>query len=372
MPEKRLAAYLAAYKLGLLLFIAVLPWLPFGPFNAGSFAANFHWPPGAAPSWSALFKTWDAQHFLYLSRYGYQPRGLSNNFYPLWPWLIRAGTFLCAGRALAAGLVLSNLFSLAAIVLFYGYIREARDEKTAAYAVLCLLAYPGAFFLSLPYSESVFFLLVMTFFWGLRRERPGLAGLCAFLLPLSRPQGILVAVPFWYWLCSRKRTKLPDLGFWLCPLAGAAVYLLFMQYAAGDAFEGFKAYNDLFPGARSVARLWDLPGFIAAFFNVTAWHGTSGSLMERLWFVLFAGCLPALWKRDRLLFLYALPMGLVPAVTLSFISYTRHLLLVFPVFIVLAEHLNRRGNALRWTLLSAAWILQIILLTMHANNYWVA
>lgn len=363
---------MAAYKVALLLFIAALPWLPFGAFNTGSYAANFHWPPDAAPSWASRFQTWDAQHFLYLSRYGYEPRALSNNFYPLWPWLIRAGGFIFGGHVLTAALLLSNLFSLAAVVLLYSFLKEARDKKIALAAVLFLLAYPGAFFYSLPYSESIFFLLAMILFWGLSRDRPWLAGLCAFLLPLARPQGILIAVPYWYWLRRKKRLGFPDLAYWLCPLLGGAAYLLFMYHATGDALEGFKAYSDIFPGSRSVARLWDLPGFVEAFVHVTAWHDVSGSLMERLWFALYAACLPALWKRDRLLFWYALPMGLIPAMTLTFVSYTRHLLLVFPVFVVLAEFFNKRSAPLRWSVLSAAWVLQLILLALHANNYWVA
>ncbi|MBI3553625.1 MAG: hypothetical protein HY077_14100 [Elusimicrobia bacterium] len=368
---KRLVSGLAACKLGALAFVAALPWLWPGSFNFGNFQANFHWPLDAAPSFASLFRTWDAQHFLYLSQNGYQPGALSNNFYPLWPLLILAGA-LPFGSHLISGLVLSNVLSLAALILFFIFVKEARDEKTAVWSLFLLLAYPGAFFLCLPFSESLFFLLVMLVFFGFLRGQFGLSAVAAFFLPLARPQGILVAPAYWFCLWKRDKVKLADLSLWLSPLAGVAAYLLFMLHATGDAFEGFKAYRDIFPDSPSALRLLDPVGFAATFFHVTAWHGTSGSLMERLLFVMFLCCLPALWKRDRLLFLYALPMGLVPAISLSLVSYTRHLLLVFPAFIAVAGFLERFPPSLRWAVLSGSAVFQLYLLARHANNFWVA
>ncbi len=363
---RRAALGIAAWKIVCLAFVASLSRL-WPSFNLGNYAANFHWPPDAAPSFKSLFATWDAQHFLYLSREGYQPGALSNNFFPLWPWLIQA-----AGGGLAASLLLSNFLSLIALLLFYAHTRETKNELLARHSLLLLLAYPGAFFLCLPFSESLFLLLVMLLFVGLAKNKISLYAPAAFLLPLCRPQGILVAVPYWYGLWRQDKKRFEHIPLWLLPLAGGAAYLFFMLHATGDAFDGLKTYRDIFPQNPSLMKMLDPVGFAKTLFEVTAWHDVRGSLLDRLWFVLFACCLPPLWKRDRLLFFYALPMGLVPAASLGFVSYTRHLLLVFPVFIVLAEFFEQKPPALRWAVLSALAAFQLYLLARHANNFWVA
>jgi hypothetical protein len=285
---------------------------------------------------------------------------------------MRAGAILCGGRHLVSGLLLSNLFSLAALVLLHAYIKEARGARTADSFLLFLLAYPGAFFLGLPFSESLFLLLVAVLFVCLAREHTAGAAAAAFLLPLCRPQGIFAAIPLWIYLWNRRHRRAEDWAAAIAPLAGVAAYFAVMLGGAGDALEGFKTYRDLFPEAPGPLQLLDLGRFARAFAGVTAWHDIFGSAMDRAWFLLFLACLPALWKRDRLLFAYALPMGLVPAMTLSFVSYTRHLLLVFPVFLVLAEFFQNRPPVLRRAVLAAAWAFQLFLLARHANNYWVA
>jgi hypothetical protein len=368
--HRRLLAALAAYKALLLAFVGALPWLWPGAFNLATYQANVHWPADAPPSWSTLYATWDSLHFLHLSREGYQPGAPWNNFYPLWPALIRLGAAAVASPLISA-LILSNLFSLAAAALLFLYIKDMRNETLARHSVLLLLAYPGAFFLCLPFSESLFMLLAAALFLSLSRRRWGWAAACAFLLPLARPQGVLVAGAYWYALGKSRKTSIPDLSLWLAPVAGELAYFAFMLYAVGDAFAGVKLYHQIFPGSPALSELWNLKHFFAAFFQVTCWHGIRGSLMDRLWFALYLSCLPALWRHHRGLFWYALPMGLVPAMTLSFVSYTRHLLLVFPVFIVAADWLEKRP-LLRWSVLAASFALQLILLARHANNYWVA
>jgi hypothetical protein len=372
----RLAAALLAYKLCVLLLADASVHMLKGMFSATNYSQNFHWPDNEGFSVANIYKTWDAQHYLQIAAEGYRPGSLSNNFYPLWPMLIRAASPLFGGDGLAAALVLSNLFSLGGVLLFYALVVERRGEATADAAVLLLLAFPGAIFFSLPYSESLFFLLAAALFFFLQRGKHGAAALEAFLLPLARPQGALVALAFWYGLVDARRrggTWRPwDRAYALAPAAGVAAYLLFMRAATGDAFAGFSAYREHYAGAPSLAKLLDVAGFARSFMNAASVHGYADSLIDRSWFVLWAASLIPLWRKDRLLFAYALPMGLVPAMTLSFVGYTRQFLLVFPMFALWGELLS--GSERKWFLyacLGALTSLQAVFLFMHINNYWV-
>ena len=373
---RRLAAALLIYKLCVLLLAVASVHMLKGFFSATNYEENFHWPTNAAFSTANIFKTWDAQHYLQLAAEGYAPGSLSNNFYPLWPMLIRAGTLICAGNGLISGLLLSNLFSLLAVLLFYAYVGERHGERSADAAVLLLLAYPGALFFSFPFSESLFFLLAAALFLLLLRKKRGAATLAAFLLPLARPQGVLVGFAFWYALYDARRRgeawRPRDWTYALAPAAGAAAYLLFMHVAAGDAFAGFRTYSEHYVGAPSLAKLLDVPGFLRSFANATSVHGYADSFIDRTWFVLWAASLAPLWRMDRLSFVYALPMGLVPAMTLDFVGYTRQFLLVFPMFILWGRLLSAEER--KWSLaacLGALLPLQTVFLFMHVNNYWV-
>jgi hypothetical protein len=52
-------------------------------FATEIYATNFHWPPDDPPSLISAYKTWDANHYLFLSERGYQPDTMSSAFYPL-------------------------------------------------------------------------------------------------------------------------------------------------------------------------------------------------------------------------------------------------------------------------------------------------
>lgn len=338
-------------------------------FHRANFDANFHWPPEAAPQGiAAAFSAWDAQHYLYLSRFGYAPGGVSNNFFPLWPALID----LTGGTWLSAAL-LSNAFSFFALLLFYRYAALRRGESAGQTALLLLLACPGALFFQFGYSESLFLLLCLLAFLFIERGRHEMAAGAVFLLTLCRPQGIMAAPAFWYVLTQTpvRRWKPAAWALAAAPLAGGAAYLLWMKASTGDAFDGFGVYRDYYPLAPSVRKLFDVPELLAALVDVRGAHAYLGSLLDRLWFV---ALLPALWlmaRRDRSHFIYSACVGLIPAITLSFISYTRHFILAFPVFILAGELLSRENR--RWPrrlILGAMAGIQAVLLIRHANNYW--
>ena len=54
-------------------------------------------------AWDNPLMGWDAFHYLHLAREGYTPNHRSNAFYPLWPLLIRLGSFFTFGDLAASG-----------------------------------------------------------------------------------------------------------------------------------------------------------------------------------------------------------------------------------------------------------------------------
>lgn len=359
------------------LFLLVFLFQLFFPviFNMDYYTNHFHWPPDQSPGLSAPYMTWDGQHYLFLSRYGYQQGMISSAFYPLWPWMIRMGSLLTGGNHLAAGLIFSNLLSLAGLVLFYRFVMRESGDKAASHSLWLLLCYPGSIFFLFCYSESLFFFLVLLFFTFLfQRKYPG-ASLAAFLLPLTKAIGVFTVLPYVYFMARLIRSgeeKRPlRLAWALSPLAGYALYFLIMSFATGDPMEGFRAQG-LFIADSTIGKILDLPGFLSAFFSIDLMHTFLESPLDRIWFLLFVLSLVSLFKRNRTLFWFALPMGIIPAMTVQLMAFTRYLLIIFPVFMVYGTFLSEKTSPLiKKVLILVLVLLQHLFLILHTNNYWV-
>jgi hypothetical protein len=372
---KRLALPLLAFKASLFLSIFLSLYLLPPMFFVEAFKHNFHWPPDRAPVFADTFRTCDAQQYLYLSEHGYKAGMMPSAFYPLWPFLIRAGSFLCGGSHLIAGLILANVFSWLGLLAFHYLVHSLEGEETANASLLLLLAYPGAIFFLFIYTESLFLMLSVFFFIFLSRDRYGLASIFALLLPLTRSVGILILLPFAFHMLNewRRNHEFPkrNLLFLSAPLAGFCLYLLVLYLATGNPFEGFAAQR-LFIADSSVGKVADIAGFLRELANVTVFHGLLGSLVDRVWFALFLIGLPLVWRKNKDLFFYALPVGLVPAMTVSLMAFTRYALVVFPVFMAFGAALSgERRRAWLLQICALLFIVQIFFLVMHINNMWV-
>jgi hypothetical protein len=348
----------------------------FFSFDLDPFVSTFaRWPRTGSPTLWSRFATWDGAHYLLLSTEGYERGSPSCAFYPLWPALIRLASPLAFGNPLAAGLVLANGLSLVSIVLLYRLF-EPYGARTARQAVILFLAFPGALFLSFPYTESLFLVLVLALFWGLETQRwlwPAIAG---FLLPVARPVGVFVALPVaWrlYELGKSARAapataRVARRRNWrwllaLCPLLGYAAYFGLMEAWTGNAFEGFEAQKR-YPNSPSIMNMFDCAGFLGALANVHTLCGMRDSAMDRAFFLLALALLPLIYRLNKTWFFYTLSTGLVPALTSWFMSYRRYTVVLFPVFVVLAQLLAKGGR--RWLF----WYYVILLAALQAWAVW--
>jgi hypothetical protein len=78
-----------------------------------------------------------------------------------------------------------------------------------------------------------------------------------------------------------------------------------------------------------------------------------------------------IYKRDKTLFAYTIATGVLPAFATLFISYSRYVMLAFPMLVVTADYFTapRRGPAFV-VLLAFLFMLQMLFLILHVNNNW--
>lgn len=381
LPWHGVATRLLVFKLiyGALLLLALRVHPNFEDSTAGYIRE--YWFPKEGASWlegqqsgfRRQFTTWDATHFLYLSQFGYTPELKSAAMYPLWPTAMSIASRISGIDAVWIGLLLSNGFSLAAWTLFHRTTRERWGAEVANLALILLVLFPGTLFHQFNYSESVFLLLLMVVWRGIRQGRIGIACLAGFLLPMTRAVGLLVLLPtLWElrqrWNCtvpgSRFRNAWGPMALAGAILTGWGVYLLLMLNWTGDAFSGFAAQAHW--KAHSIENLLHPERAVMAFFSPTSWHSFRGSLMDRAGFALLALLLPAVWKRGVDLFCWVLILGVVPALSGLFVSFVRFEGIVFPLFIAAACELLRPGRGGRRVIVP----ILVLLGTLHAILVW--
>lgn len=319
----------------------------------------------ASRSGPRAFQTWDTGAYLEIARGGYSSRELCA-FYPLWPACIKVGSWLLGGRALVASYVLANLFSLGGLLLFHRLVWEKEGLSTAYRSTLLLLLFPGAMFFFVPYSESLFFFLLMACLVCMHRRAYAAAAVAAALLPLTRATGIFV-LPLVAWGVFQNRASLRTYAICLAPVAGYAAYFGIMWRCTGSATAGFQA-QQLYPAQPSIANIADLPGFVHCFLGFGWRHDFLHSFIDRFVFVVFLLTLFWVARLDLGYYVYALLVGLVPALSNSLMSFTRFSTLVFPLFIVWGLAMKRGWWILFVLLLFFG--LQVMFLLLHVSGGW--
>ncbi len=349
-----------------------------------------------------MFSTRDVAQYLHLSRTGYRLGSKNCAFYPLWPGAIHLATLMRGRRPVLAAMLLTNALSLLGFWLLYRLVERHCGPETARDSLIVTLAFPGALFFSFPYSESIFLVLVLLFFWGLELQRWSWAAAAGFLLPMTRATGVFVLAPLAWWLweeqkVGRGKQKLDDnnsefanagaeerhgpwragqlalrtlwraagrrrLAPWLlllCPLLGYAAYFGLMHLWTGNALEGFAAQK-FYPNSPSIANMFDISGFGNALLNVRTLDGMTDSALDRIFFLLFLALLWPIYRLNKVWFWYVLPAGLVPALSSWFMSYRRYIMVLFPMFVVLAVALRRTKS--RWLF----WYYVVLLAAIQA------
>ena len=253
-------------------------------------------------------------------------------FFPLWPLTIRAGQWLISDVN-AAGFVMANLVSMIAMAVLYGFLARRRDPHAAFWTVVLLSASPFAIFLHVPFTESLFLLLVVLTFVTCERRWWLAAGAVIGLSMVTRPNGIaLLTVPLVYGVVETlrqpRRLRVESarlLGLFVVALVPVVLFLWHNVVKTGDPFHfaratGWWGYDQ----GTLWANLWHNTYETAAEFTRLPWHGFHHSKLDFIvltisGILVLAGlrCVPPHYTA------YAAAVLLIPLLTKDLMSFSR-------------------------------------------------
>jgi mannosyltransferase PIG-V len=195
---------------------------------------------------------WDATWYLEIARHGYTS-DLHAVFFPLYPLVVRAVSFV-VGSLVVAGLVVSFAAFMAALVVLWRLTAHELGHQAAGRTVWLLALCPASLFFSAAYAESLFLLLSVSSFLSARTGRWRRAALLGAAASATRNTGWLLMFPLalMYWESSRGREpaeptatgarRLDPSGLWLLvvPL-GALAFGIYQWAHFGDPLTGAHA-----------------------------------------------------------------------------------------------------------------------------------
>lgn len=386
-----------------------------------------HLPFAAVPGhpfpdhrWFEGWTKWDTGWYYSIANDGYTYSGPGAQspvaFFPAYPFLTRLIDRLLPGDALHAGVLLSYLAGLTAVVLFNRWATGALGKRVGRWATALLLVYPFSFYLfGAVYSDALFLCAVLSAFVLLEKDHPVLAGIVGAVATAARPVGLALTfalvlrsleirgllgsygVPRRLLAATARRsstasadapapTRAPastrrglrskDLGV-LLSVGGIAAYCALLAYRFGEPFAFAKV-----AGAPGWNRTVDLPTILKndffTYFENPDLNAIQGGLALQAFATLASiALLPAIVR--RLGWGYAAYVAVVvgvPAASSShFIGMGRYVLVAFPCFAVAADLVagrKRRGIVLAGAVTAASAIGLVFMTSFFARWYFLS
>lgn len=195
-----------------------------------------------------LLGAWDGHWYRLVASSGYllvPGRQSDPAFFPLYPLLLR-GVHATGVGYLAAGVLVSNLAFLGALVALHALTRELLGPDLARRTTRYAAIFPLGYSFSMVYPESLVLCAIAVAALAALSGRWGVATVAGAAAALARPEGLFVALPLLGIAWSRRRRLAPSerglaLGAILAPSAALASFPLYLARVIHDPFAWSRA-----------------------------------------------------------------------------------------------------------------------------------
>ncbi len=367
----RMGLFLLAYLSLVIMPIDCQPWIDQSNMPWRGFPNNL-----LLDGWAR----WDSSWYADIADHGYSltPVGSEGQrnvaFFPFYP-LVIGGARTVLGNSFLAGIVVSNLALVLAVILLYQLVKARFGAEGAAAAVLLLCVYPFSFYLSTVYSEGLFFLMVIAAFYFADRGWWWAASLCAMLAGATRLPGLALAPALGLLYLEKIRFNLrklrPDVLWLALTILGPVFFAGYLWLRFGDPLWFIKASQvegwwingpNLDLAEKTLAQALSLPNLLTGNYNGVM-------TLNLVTAIFFAVSLILVFRKQPIgygvfaLLLIGFGVG-------QWLGLGRYVVSAFPVYIAWALAIKNRylfdGVVVTSSLLLA------LLTMMYAHWFWVS
>lgn len=278
-------------------------------------------------------KNWDSGHYIGIAENGYTKK-YQFAFFPLYPMLIKIISIL-TGNYLSSALIISITSSVVGLWLFHSILKE-EFNKNLKKIIISLLIFPTSFYLLLPYTEGLFFLLTMLFFYFLRKNIYLSSLFCALAIATKITGFALLVVLIYSLFKDKEKNKLLSLLIAIIPFS---VFCIFQLLETKNLFYFLEAQAHW-------QRSLSLPflGFLNLIIKISSTNIEKIDINDiiNLGFAVFGtGLVLRSFRFLRLKYsIFAAAAIALPLFTGSLTSFPRFLVIIFPIFILIGKTKN--------------------------------
>jgi hypothetical protein len=327
-----------------------------------------------------VWQRWDACWYSKIATFGYEPFENSIAFWPLFPLLTGiVSRLIGTGLVALAGLIVAGVSFIAAIEGLRRLVGRDFSPEIANRTILAISFFPTAFFFFAPFTESLFLALSVWTMIGARERRWLLVLVAGFLASLTRIQGLFLMLPIAWEAAMAWRENgvragrlmgpidarlLLSAAAALAPLAAFGAFLMFGIFVVGKSpLDTQDAW-----GGRNFHPPWDV---VTASWNWAIDRHDPLQVLNLATLIGFGLAVIAGLRRLPVAYsLIAIPQVALLATRIQptpLGSTVRYLMVVFPVFILLAEVEDKRLQ-LAW-LAGSIMFLTVLLLAFETGQF---
>lgn len=360
MPQLRAAARLVARPLAIYLASRVVVLGAIAAVSQLGLGRARHHFPGPWPSIAAkvpflrALSTWDASWYLHVATNGYgsvhRKFAVAHHlqvtpdmaFLPLFPLTVRAGHVVTGLTPAAVGAVLVFLLGAVAAVMVWALARRLTDRRVADRAVALWCFFPGAFVLSLIYTEGLTVACAAACLLALLGRRWALAGVAAALATATQPSAlVLIPCCAWAaWLAVRRHREWGALvAPALAPL-GALSYVGYLWARTGEPAAWYHVQHKYWHG-----QLNPYATTVSMVYRTIVHPGTLNYLVPTLGLVLvvIGAVLLRHWRPPAVVWIYAAGVMALALLSAPVGARPRFFLVAFPLAIATARIVKGRA-----------------------------
>lgn len=360
------------------------------------FAPRFGWSSGSEIATAAgkqdtvegRFFRYDSGYYLTIALHGYKSDGPERAFFPLYPGVVSLFSRLTSLDLFWSGYFLSAVFAFISLWFLYKLVKLDYSQNISLWVVAWAAFFPMAFFNFSFYAESLFVMLCVVALFFVRRGNFVTAGVIIAFAGATRPQAILLAIPYVAEYLQQRDWKIKRLirfciGALIAPV-GMVGFLLYLSSITNQTNLGFgyaESYGEIW-------KTWMTWPWVTLFDGISA--AVAGSGINPDWFsrvlvwqdlvYTILGIIASVWclRHSRLSTALLVTAGMIFFLMFhgpygyALWSMPRHVLSLFPLYLMLGVICAQMPGRPKWAILSLSVLMLCASAMWFASGRWVA